>query len=191
MLTTPRTTARLATTAVLALLLVVAATSAVLAGSRRANPTFEPYGPINAIQTWAHGFDGDDTDMFMSAFTDDPTFLFYLSAGADPFVFEGREAVEGLFVGAIEAQVPGETRRHVTTNHLVEQVDRNTALVTSYLTLLQSIDGVSEDPAVIASGVYTDTIVRGADGSWRIDRRELVLDTPTADDDDASDALLP
>lgn len=125
----------------------------------------------------------------MSAFTDDPTFIFVTSPGAEPFVFEGRDAVKGLFEGAIDDQVPGETRRHVTTNHLVEQIDRDTVEVTSYLTLLQSVDGESEDPALISNGVYTDTIVRGSDGVWRIDHRELVLDTPTADDADASDAL--
>ncbi len=180
--------ARLWLTFALALALTVGLTSAVMAGGPRANPTFDSQGPLNAIATWTHGFDGDDVDMMMSAFTDDPTFVFVTSPGADPFVFEGREAVESLFTGAIADQVPDEVRRHVTTNHLVEQVDRDTARVTSYLTLLQLISGVSEDPAVISNGVYTDTLERGRDGIWRIDRRELVLDTPTADDADASDA---
>ena len=188
---TTTATSRLRTilVALTTVVLVVATASAVLAGSRRADPTFDAQGPLNAIATWAHGFDSDDTDMYMSAFTDDPTFVFFLSPGADPFVFEGRDQVLALFEGAIDDQVPGEVRRHVTTNHLVEQVDRDTARVTSYLTLLQLVDGVSEDPAVISNGVYTDTIERGRDGVWRIDRRELVLDTPTADDADASDAL--
>lgn len=169
--------------------LLATVATAVLAGNGRANPTFDAQGPLNAIATWSHGFDSDDTDMFMSAFTDDPTFVFATSPDAEPFVFEGREAVRDLFIGAIEDQVPGEIRRHVTTNHLVEQIDRDTARVTSYLTLLQSVEGESEDPAVISNGVYTDTIVRGPDGTWRIDRRELVLDTPTADDSEAVDAL--
>lgn len=190
MRTTTRTS-RLRTMLVAAttMVLVMATATAVLAGSRRADPTFDAQGPLNAIATWAHGFDSEDTDMFMSAFTDDPTFVFHLEPGADPFVFEGRDAVLELFEGAIDDQVPDEVRRHVTTNHLVEQVDRDTARVTSYLTLLQVVQGESEDPAVISNGVYTDTIVRGSDGVWRIDRRELVLDTPTDDDATADDAL--
>ena len=186
---TRTSTARTMLVVVTTALLVVATATAVVAGSRRADPTFDAQGPLNAIATWAHGFDGDDVDMAMSAFTDDPTFVFYLSPGSEPLVFEGQEAVEGLFAGAIDAQVPDEGRRHVTTNSLVEQVDRDTAQVTSYVTILQFVAGTSEDPAVISNGVYTDTIVRGRDGVWRIDRRELVLDTPTSDDDDASDAL--
>lgn len=145
-------------------------------------PRFDSQGPLNAVALWTHAFDDDDVDLMMDAFTNDPTFVFTLSDGTELPPFEGRDAVESLFAGAIADQAPDEVRRHVTTNHLVEQVNAKTARVRSYLTLLQSTDA-SLDPDVIANGVYTDTIVRGRDGVWRIDRRELVLDTPTDDDD--------
>lgn len=145
--------------------------------------SFDSQGPLNAIALWTHGFDADDTDLMMDAFSDDPTFVFTLAGADEPLPpFAGHDAVEALFADAIADQAPDEVRRHVTTNHLVEQVDPHTARVRSYLTLLQSTDA-SLDPDVIATGVYTDTIVRGTDGVWRIDRRELVLDTPTDDDD--------
>ncbi len=143
---------------------------------------FDSQGPLNAVALWTHAFDADDVDLMMEAFTDEPTFVFTLADGTELPAFEGGDAVEALFTGAIADQAPDEVRRHVTTNHLVEQVDPHTAVVRSYLTLLQSTDA-SLDPDVIATGVYTDTIVRGTDGVWRIDRRELVLDTPTDDDD--------
>lgn len=170
---------------VLALLLSGLVSTAVSAGSGHwfGPPRFDSQGPLNAIATWSHGFDADDADMMMEAFTKDPTFVFTLAGADEPLpAFEGRDAVEALFTDAIADQAPDEVRRHVTTNHLVEQVGRRTARVTSYLTLLQSTDD-SLDPDVIANGVYTDTIVQGRDRVWRIDRRELVLDTPTDDDD--------
>lgn len=148
-----------------------------------ASPRFDSQGPLNAIALWTHAYDADDADLMMEAFTDDPTFVFTLAGADEPLpAFEGRDAVEALFTDAIADQAPDEVRRHVTTNHLVEQVGPRTAQVQSYLTLLQSTDA-SLDPDVIATGVYTDTIVLGRDRVWRIDRRELVLDTPTDDDD--------
>lgn len=184
-----RSTSRITLTLVVTLALVVGITTTVLAGSPRSNPPLDTDGPINTITAWTHAFDADDLEGAMEVFTRDATFLFYLSPDADPLVFEGRDAISELFGGSIEAQVPGEVRRHVTTNHLVERISRKRVEVRSYLTLLQSVTGVSEDPAVIASGVYTDTLVRTRWGTWKIERRELVLDTPTADDADASDAL--
>lgn len=172
-------------TALAGLLLSVLVATAVGAGPATwfgPPRTFDSQGPLNAVALWTHAFDDDDVDLMMEAFTNDPTFAFTLADGTELPPFEGRDAVEALFTGAIADQAPDEVRRHVTTNHLVEQVNAKTARVRSYLTLLQSTDA-SLDPDVIANGVYTDTIVRGRDGVWRIERRELVLDTPTDDDD--------
>ena len=183
---TPRRRTRtLGVTALVAILLSTMLATAVAArpGTWFGPPRFDSQGPLNAIALWTHGFDADDADMMMEAFTDDPTFVFTLAGSDEPLpAFEGRAAVEALFTDAIADQAPDEVRRHVTTNHLVTQVGNKTAQVKSYLTLLQST-GASLDPDVIATGVYTDTIVRGRDGVWRIERRELVLDTPTDDDD--------
>lgn len=188
-MTIARSTTRMTMIAVVTLALVVGVTTTVLAGGSRANPPLDTDGPINTIAAWTHAYDSDDLDGSMEVFTDEASFVFYLSPDAEPLVFEGADAIRGLFGGAIDAQLPGEVRRHVTTNHHVERISRKRVEVRSYLTLLQLVEGVSEDPVVIANGVYTDTMVRDRWGTWRIERRELVLDTPTADDDDASDAL--
>ena len=45
--------------------------------------------------------------MTRDSFTNDATFVFHLSTGGDPLVFEGIEAVMDLFLGAIDAQTPG------------------------------------------------------------------------------------
>lgn len=177
---------RPAAVAVLATAIVALLSTGVAAlpdGAVRAPRSFDSQGPLNAIALWAHGFDADDVDLAMEAFTDDPTFVFTLANADEPLPpFEGFQAVRDLFAGAIADQLLDEDRRHVTTNHLVEQIDPRTARVTSYLTLLQNTSA-SEDPDVISTGVYTDIVVRGADQIWRIERRELVLDTPTFDDD--------
>jgi len=124
------------------------------------------------------GFDEEDEAMMRDAFTEDASFFFYLSTGGDPLVWEGIDEVMDLFLGAIGAQTPTEQRRHVTTNVLVERVNRRTATVTSYLTLLVSPDP-NTSPVVLSSGVYTDTVVLERDGEWRIQERQLRLDTPS------------
>ena len=166
----------------LAIVLTVSASGAVLAadnpGQGTGGPNWDADEVSEPLFRWALGFDEEDEAMMRDAFTEDARFVFFLASGGDPLVFEGREAVMDLFLGAIASQTPTEQRRHVTTNVLVDRVNRRTATVTSYLTLLVSPDP-DTSPELRSSGVYTDTIVLERDGAWRIQERVLRLDTPS------------
>jgi hypothetical protein len=166
----------------LAMVLLVGASGAVLAtdnpGQGTGGPNWDTYEVSEPLFRWALGFDEEDEAMMRDAFTEDAAFVFFLSTGGDPLIFEGIDAVMALFLGAIADQTPTEQRRHVTTNVLVERVDRRTAIVTSYLTLLVS-PNPNESPELRSSGVYTDTVVLESDGEWRIQERQLRLDTPS------------
>ena len=134
--------------------------------------------PDDPVMKWAYAFDSENEAMMRDAFTNDARFVFYLSSGGDPLVFEGIDAVMDLFLGAIADQTPEEQRRHVTTNVLIDQHDPRHATVTSYLTLLIAFSP-DEHPTLQSTGVYTDTVVRERDGVWRIQERVLRLDTPS------------
>ncbi|HEY8338704.1 MAG TPA: nuclear transport factor 2 family protein [Egibacteraceae bacterium] len=164
----------------LALLLMLGTSATVSAGPRpqaavRA-PVVDVQGAIEATHRWALGYDQRDIAMMRDAFTDDARFVFHLSTGGDPLVFEGIDEVMELFTSSLESQ--DDVRRHVTTNHIVERLGPRRVRVTSYLTLLV-IDDPTQPPRLQSSGVYTDTIVHERDGVWRIQERILRLDTPS------------
>jgi hypothetical protein len=63
----------------------------------------------------------------------------------------------------------------------MEKVDRRTVSVTSYLTLISiNLNDANRPLRVVTTGVYRDTVVKGRDGVWRIDVRDLTLDGPSA-----------
>ena len=164
----------------LTVLLVLGGSAAVAAGEGwRTGPSgLDVNAVAEPLFEWALAFDEENEAMMRDAFTEDARFVFYLSTSDDPLVFEGREAVMDLFLGAIADQTPTEQRRHVVSNVLVDRTGKRTATVTSYLTLLIAPDP-STSPELRATGVYTDTVVRERDGQWRIRERVLRLDTPS------------
>ncbi len=170
--------------AMLALVVALVATTGVAAlGAGTGNqgiggPNFDADDAIAPLYQWSLGFDEENEAMMRGAFTEDARFVFYLSTGGDPLVFEGIDEVMDLFLGAIAGQDPEEVRRHVVANSVVERVNRTTVQITSYLTLLVSYSR-TEHPTLLSTGVYTDTVVLEADGVWRIQERQLRLDTPS------------
>lgn len=161
--------------------LVVFFASTVVAGSGSLLGTQRGPGatsPDDPVLTWALGFDTEDEDMMRNSFTEDARFVFHLSTGGDPLIFEGIDEVMDLFLGSIAAQTPDEQRRHVTTNVVIEQHAARTATVTSYLTLLIAFSP-TDHPTLQSTGIYTDTVVKERDGVWRISERILELDTPS------------
>jgi hypothetical protein len=166
----------------LAMVLGMSGATAVMAAGNGnqglGGPNFDEFEATSPLYRWSLGFDEENEAMMRDAFTDDARFVFYLSTGGDPLVFEGIDAVMDLFLGAIADQELGEVRRHVTTNPVVERLDRTTVKVTSYLTLFASYSR-TERPTLLSTGVYTDMIVREDDGVWRIQERQLRLDTPS------------
>lgn len=140
------------------------------------NAHHDAQAAIDPLYRWALGYDSRNEAMMRDAFTEDARFVFYLSSGGDPLVFEGRDEVMKLFTDSLAAQ--NDVRRHVTTNPVVTQLDHETVGITSYLTLLV-INSSNAPPELRATGVYTDTVVLQHDGVWRIRERELRLDTPS------------
>jgi hypothetical protein len=131
---------------------------------------------LNALYRWSLGYDSRDIALMMSGFTDDPTFIFRNFDGSVA-VFEGFDAVLGLFQGALAGQT--DQRRHVTTNSLMERIDRRTVKVTSYLVLCSILPTDPTSELLLTTGVYRDTVVRQG-GVWRIAERDLTLDGSSA-----------
>ena len=81
---------------------------------------------------------------------------------------QGPDAIEALLQRLVPAPGPGTTRRHFTTNSVIDlRGDR--ADVRSYF---QVIRDSAQGPAIAVAGRYEDDVIRTASG-WRFARRVL------------------
>ena len=142
--------------------------------SQSQGPKIDSQDVLDTLYQWAEAYDENDPDLMRDAFTDDATFVYASPAFEEPLVFEGIEELMGLFIDALESQ--HDQRRHVMSTSRIERIDRRTVQVTSYLTLLVVADP-ADGPIVQSTGVYRDTLVLERDGKWRIQVRDLQLDT--------------
>lgn len=174
--------------AVLALVLSIGGTTAVLAA-----PTDDPANTrlltlgllfdeddvLRTLNEWSLAYDDQTLPMqtrlamMEDAFTDDASFIY--DATGFHAEFHGIDEVMDLFEGALAGQ--SDVRRHVMSNSIVDRQDWRTATVTSYLTLLVVADP-NGAPELVSTGIYRDTLRLGWDGKWRIVVRHLTLDTP-------------
>lgn len=90
-------------------------------------------------------------------------------------VFEGSDAVRGLYESATRLYEDGTPRtRHVTTNVTVEvDDDAGSASARSYYTVFQQTDELPLQS--IIAGHYHDTFHQ-VDGRWAFDTREMFVD---------------
>ena len=90
-------------------------------------------------------------------------------------VFEGAEAVRGLYESTTRLHEDGTPRtHHVTTNVAVEvDEDAGTGWARSYYTVFQQTDELPLQP--IIAGHYHDTFQR-VDGVWCFETREMFVD---------------
>ncbi len=117
-------------------------------------------------------YDTGDSDFLIDMFAPDgPAFEMTISGG-EPIVFEGSEAIAGLFTGAMEEQT--DQRRHVVTNLYFENETETSVTAVSYLVLISVENG---NLTVLSTGVYTDDCVL-VDGRWKVQKRFLALDLP-------------
>lgn len=86
----------------------------------------------------------------------------------------GRDAI-GEFYGARLARRSG-SRRHLTTNLVIDREDERTASTRAFLALITDRDGRFE---TVATGTYHDELRLEDDGRWRISARRILLETPT------------
>lgn len=117
-------------------------------------------------------YDTGDSDFLIDMFAPDgPVFEMTIS-GDEPIVFEGSEAIAGLFTGAMEEQA--DQRRHVVTNLYFENETQTSVTAISYLVLISVENGKL---TVLSTGIYTDDCVL-VDGRWKVLKRSLALDLP-------------
>ena len=117
-------------------------------------------------------YDTGDSDFLIDMFAPDgPAFEMTISGG-EPIVFEGSEAIAGLFTGAMEEQT--DQRRHVVTNLHFENETETSVTAVSYLVLISVENGKL---TVLSTGVYTDDCVL-VNGRWKVQKRFLALDLP-------------
>ncbi len=64
-------------------------------------------------------------------------------------------------------------RRHVVTNLRIRRQSAHSYSVTSYFSLMVTDQGVTR---VLTTGVYSDTVVRAAEGGWLFSEKWLDLD---------------
>ena len=121
----------------------------------------------------ALGLDMKDLSVLERCFTPGATFVLAIEGVDEASVFEGREAILGLFKGALDAQT--DERKHVISNVIFRNGAADTATVLSYLTLFATENGVTQ---LITTGLYTDDLQKQADGRWLITKRDLKLDRP-------------
>jgi 3-phenylpropionate/cinnamic acid dioxygenase small subunit len=87
--------------------------------------------------------------------------------------FEGKTAVMKLMTDSLASQT--DQRRHVTTNIVVRKETDDSAVVSSYLTLISVKDGAA---TVLSTARYEDELRREGDGAWRFTKRHIQLDLP-------------
>ena len=172
----PRPRVLIALAGVLALIPLLLGSTSSAAEDRRGDNgrSIDPQDVLDTLYQWAEGYDEDEPELMRDAFTEDATFIYASPAFEEPLVFEGIDEVMDLFLDSLEAQ--DDQRRHVMSNSRIEQVNRRTVQVTSYLSLFVVADP-AEGAVLQSTGVYRDTLVLERDGEWRIKVRDLRLDT--------------
>lgn len=119
----------------------------------------------------AYAYDERKLDMLEDCFAQDAAFSILIKDADLMGPFEGREAIMGLYRGALEAQT--DVRRHVVSNAFFESEDSQPTVI-SNLTLFATENA---EARLLATGVYRDVVKREGDG-WVIHRRHLDLDGP-------------
>lgn len=128
---------------------------------------------IDVLHRYAHCYDEGDLDGLAALFTEDATFTIGGGAiGGMPSTMQGRAEIRESMGRRREATAAAQ-RRHLITNVIVDDIADDRAAAASYLLLGSTEDGALALPV---TGRYTDELVRQADGTWRISRRELRLD---------------
>ena len=117
-------------------------------------------------------YDTGDSGFLIDMFAPDGAAFEMTISGGEPIVFEGSEAIAGLFSGAMEEQT--DQRRHVVTNLYFENETETSVTAVSYLVLISVENGKL---TVLSTGIYTDDCVL-VDGHWKILKRSLALDLP-------------
>lgn len=127
----------------------------------------------NVLNRYSIAYDDNDMAEMADTFTDDAVLTMRIADGDLIGPFEGKEAVMKLMTDSVAGQ--DDQRRHVTTNMVVRKETDDSAVVSSYLTLIQVKDGAAK---VLSTARYDDELRREGDGAWRFTKRHIQLDLP-------------
>jgi uncharacterized protein (TIGR02246 family) len=127
----------------------------------------------NVLNRYSIAYDDNDMAEMADTFTDDAVLTMRIADGDLIGPFEGKEAVMKLMTDSLASQ--SDQRRHVTTNMVVRKETDDSAVVSSYLTLVQVKDGAAK---VLSTARYDDELRREGDGAWRFTKRHIQLDLP-------------
>jgi uncharacterized protein (TIGR02246 family) len=127
----------------------------------------------NVLNRYSIAYDDNDMAEMADTFTDDAVLTMRIADGDLIGPFEGKEAVMKLMTDSLAGQ--DDQRRHVTTNMVVRKETDDSAVVSSYLTLIQVKDGAAK---VLSTARYDDELRREGDGAWRFTKRHIQLDLP-------------
>ena len=127
----------------------------------------------NVLNRYSIAYDDNDMAEMADTFADDAVLTMRIADGDLIGPFEGKEAVMKLMTDSLASQ--NDQRRHVTTNMVVRKETDDSAVVSSYLTLIQVKDGAAK---VLSTARYDDELRREGDGAWRFTKRHIQLDLP-------------
>lgn len=117
---------------------------------------------------YAYGFDVDDIDLMVSAFSEDAELV--TSRGNH----RGRATLRDFYQARRDNRTAaGEQTRHVVTNLRIELESEDRARASSYYTL--TVTGPDRTVVLGSVGTYDDELTRDGDG-WLITRRHTQAD---------------
>jgi ketosteroid isomerase-like protein len=128
---------------------------------------------VATLYTYGRALDYGDRNGFLDCFTPDADYVVEMRIGAEGnFRFHGHDELGAYFDGHTHA--PDAWHKHVTVNPSVSS-SGDTAAATSYFLRVDSAPA-SGPATVLASGRYTDELVRADDGKWRIRSRRCEVE---------------
>ena len=116
------------------------------------------------IATYNIAVDNKNIDEWTNTWTDDGTWsTTFGEAKGKPELKNMIEQVTNEFASG---------KRHLSTNIIIESVPNNKASARSYLIVTEA----KRTPEVVASGTYSDSLVKDANGKWKFVQRKLDID---------------
>jgi SnoaL-like domain len=125
------------------------------------------------LNRYSLAYDDNDMTEMADTFTDRVVLSMRIAGGDLIGPFEGKEAVMKLMTDSLAGQT--DQRRHLTTNMVIRKETDDSAVVSSYLTLV-SVEGGTA--TLLSTARYDDELTRESDGAWRFTKRHIELDLP-------------
>jgi alkylhydroperoxidase/carboxymuconolactone decarboxylase family protein YurZ len=140
------------------------------------------------ISSYGALYDDGHLDEFETLFAEDAVMHISPDPGFFPLPVVGRAAISEAMRGRHAVVSAEATRRHVTTNTIFHSLTADTAMTSSFLTVLSTPHGGASE--LRGTGVYRDRLVKQG-GRWLFAERRLTLDGLKPDTEAARPAAEP